>query len=140
LRALRFFRISAIAAFITLSSSRSISFLVSTLGTLCLHHHLQSFYHHHHSTGITGNIYDVFVKPYFMDAYRPVKRGDRFMSRRAMKSVEFKIVEVEPGPYAIVGPDTLVDCKGDPIKRRDESKLSDVGYDDVGGVSKQVTQ
>ncbi len=47
--------------------------------------------------GITGNIYDVFVKPYFMDAYRPVKRGDRFMSRRAMKAVEFKIVEVEPG-------------------------------------------
>jgi hypothetical protein len=37
------------------------------------------------------------VKPYFMDAYRPVKRGDRFVSRRAMKSVEFKIVEVEPG-------------------------------------------
>jgi transitional endoplasmic reticulum ATPase len=55
-----------------------------------------------------------------------------------MKSVEFKIVEVEPGPYAIVGPDTLVDCKGDPIKRRDESKLTDVGYDDVGGVSKQL--
>jgi transitional endoplasmic reticulum ATPase len=55
-----------------------------------------------------------------------------------MKAVEFKIVEVEPGPYAIVGPDTLVDCKGDPIKRRDESKLSDVGYDDVGGVSKQL--
>ena len=93
---------------------------------------------HRPTTGITGNIYDVFVKPYFMDAYRPVKRGDRFMSRRAMKAVEFKIVEVEPGPYAIVGPDTLVDCKGDPIKRRDESKLSDVGYDDVGGVSKQV--
>lgn len=23
--------------------------------------------------GISGNIYDVFVKPYFMDAYRPVK-------------------------------------------------------------------
>lgn len=90
------------------------------------------------TTGITGNIYDVFVKPYFMDAYRPVKKGDRFISRRAMKSVEFKIVEVEPGPYAIVGPDTLVDCKGDPLKRRDESKLSDVGYDDVGGVSKQV--
>ncbi len=43
-----------------------------------------------------------------------------------------------PGPYAIVGPDTLVDCKGDPIKRRDESKLSEVGYEDVGGVSKQV--
>lgn len=88
--------------------------------------------------GISGNIYDVFVKPYFMDAYRPVKRGDRFISRRAMKMVEFKIVEVEPGPYAIVGPDTLVDCKGDAIKRRDESSLADVGYDDVGGVGRQV--
>ena len=52
-------------------------------------------------TGISGNIYDVFVKPYFMDAYRPVKRGDRFMSRRAMKSVEFKIVEVEPPSFQL---------------------------------------
>ncbi len=90
--------------------------------------------------GISGDIYQVFVRPYFMDTYRPVKRGDRFMSRRAMKAVEFKIVEVEPGPYAIVGPDTLVDCKGDAIKRRDESSLADVGYDDVGGVSKQVRE
>ena len=42
------------------------------------------------------------------------------------------------GPYAIVGPDTTIDCKGEPLKRRDESKLSDVGYEDVGGVSKQA--
>ena len=32
-----------------------------------------------------------------------------------------------------------MDCKGDPIKRRDENKLDDVGYDDVGGVSKQLS-
>lgn len=67
-----------------------------------------------------SNLYEVFVKPYFLESYRPVKRGDRFLSRRAMKSIEFKVVDVQPKACGIVGPDTLIDCKGDPIKRREE--------------------
>jgi hypothetical protein len=31
-------------------------------------------------------------------------------------------------------------CEGEPIKREDEEKLADVGYDDVGGVRKQMAQ
>jgi transitional endoplasmic reticulum ATPase len=31
-------------------------------------------------------------------------------------------------------------CEGEAIKREDEEKLDEVGYDDVGGVRKQMAQ
>ena len=34
--------------------------------------------------GVTGNIFEVYLKPYFMDAYRPVKLGDTFIVREAV--------------------------------------------------------
>lgn len=54
--------------------------------------------------------------------------------------MEFKVVETDPEPYCIVAPDTEIFCEGDPIKREDEEKLDDVGYEDVGGVRKQLAQ
>lgn len=90
--------------------------------------------------GITGNLFDVFLKPYFLEAYRPVRKGDTFLARGGMRSVEFKVVETDPAEYCIVAPDTEIFCEGEPIKREDEEKLDDVGYDDVGGVRKQMAQ
>jgi len=60
--------------------------------------------------------------------------------RGGMRSVEFKVVETDPADYCIVAPDTEIYCEGDPIRREDEEKLDDVGYDDVGGVRKQMAQ
>ena len=57
-----------------------------------------------------------------------------------MRSVEFKVVETDPSPYAIVAPDTEIFCEGEPIRREDEERLDDVGYDDVGGVRKQMVR
>jgi hypothetical protein len=45
-----------------------------------------------------------------------------------------------PSHYSIVAPDTEIYCEGEPIKREDEERLDDVGYDDVGGVRKQMAQ
>eukprot|EP00878_Enallax_costatus_P000446 GHUV01000537.1.p1 GENE.GHUV01000537.1~~GHUV01000537.1.p1 ORF type:complete len:820 (+),score=314.21 GHUV01000537.1:161-2620(+) len=90
--------------------------------------------------GITGNLFDVFLKPYFLEAYRPVRKGDTFLVRGGMRSVEFKVVETDPAEYCIVAPDTEIFCEGEPIKREDEEKLDEVGYDDVGGVRKQMAQ
>ncbi|XP_073048633.1 cell division cycle protein 48 homolog isoform X2 [Primulina eburnea] len=89
---------------------------------------------------LTGNLFDVYLKPYFMDAYRPVRKGDLFQVRGGMRSVEFKVVEVDPGEYCVVAPDTAIFCEGEPIKREDEERLNEVGYDDVGGVRKQMAQ
>lgn len=69
-----------------------------------------------------------------------MRKDDLFLVRGGMRSVEFKIVEVDPGDYCIVAPDTVIFCEGEPIKREDEERLDDVGYDDIGGVRKQLAQ
>lgn len=90
--------------------------------------------------GLTGNLFDVYLKPYFLEAYRPIRKGDLFQVRGGMRSVEFKVVETDPGEYCVVAPDTEIFCEGEPIVREDEERLNEVGYDDVGGVRKQMAQ
>ena len=90
--------------------------------------------------GITGNLYDTFLKGYFEEAYRPLRLHDTFLVRGGMRAVEFKVVATDPGEWVIVEPDTEIFCDGEPIKREDEEKLDEVGYDDVGGVRKQMAQ
>jgi len=90
--------------------------------------------------GLTGNLYEAFLKPYFLESYRPVRKGDIFICRN-MRAVEFKVVDTDPSPYCVVVPDTIIRCDGEPVKREDEeSSLNEVGYDDIGGVRKQLAQ
>ncbi|VAI35063.1 unnamed protein product [Triticum turgidum subsp. durum] len=57
-----------------------------------------------------------------------------------MRSVEFKVMEMDPAvEYCIMAPDTEIFCEGEPVKREDEERLDDVGYDDVGGMGKPLT-
>lgn len=90
--------------------------------------------------GVTGDLFETFLKPYFLEAYRPLRKGDFFLVRGAMRAVEFKVVEVDPEPYCIVAPDTVIHCEGEPLKREDEERLDEVGYDDIGGCRKQLGQ
>ncbi|XP_013785535.1 transitional endoplasmic reticulum ATPase TER94-like [Limulus polyphemus] len=91
--------------------------------------------------GLTGSLFDVYLKPYFLEAYRPVHKGDMFGVRGGMRAVEFKVVETDPSPYCIVAPDTVIHCEGEPIKREEEEEtLNAVGYDDIGGCRKQLAQ
>jgi transitional endoplasmic reticulum ATPase len=86
--------------------------------------------------GITGDLTQTFLIPYFRDAYRPLKKGDLFIIRGGFKAVEFKVVATEPSDFGIVAPTTLMFTEGEPIKREDEEKLDDIGYDDIGGCRK----
>merc|ERR1719498_2311094 len=90
--------------------------------------------------GITGNLFETYLKPYFMEAYRPARQGDCLLVRSGFRPVEFKVVGVDPGEFCIVAPDTVIHCEGEPIKREDEEKLDDVGYDHIGGCPKQMAQ
>uniref|UniRef100_A0A7S0ZAC4 Vesicle-fusing ATPase n=1 Tax=Timspurckia oligopyrenoides TaxID=708627 RepID=A0A7S0ZAC4_9RHOD len=90
--------------------------------------------------GLTGNLFDTYLKPYFLEAYRPVRKNDTFLVRGGMRAVEFKVVETDPEEYCIVAPDTVIHCEGESIKREDEERLDDIGYDDIGGVRKQLAQ
>ena len=84
--------------------------------------------------------FSVGLTAYFLESYRPVRKGDLFLVRGGMRSVEFKVIETDPGEYCVVAPDTEIFCEGEPIKREDEERLNEVGYDDVGGVRKQMAQ
>lgn len=91
--------------------------------------------------GITGSLFETYLKPYFQEAYRPVHRGDLFVVRGGLRAIEFKVVEVDPAPNCIVASDTIIHCEGAPIKREEEEEsLSAVGYDDIGGCRKQLAQ
>ena len=81
--------------------------------------------------GVSGNLFDVYLKPYFLEAYRPLRVNDLFLVRNAMHPVEFKVVAMDPGPYGVVAPDTEIHCEGEPVKRADEEKADDIGYDDT---------
>merc|ERR1712054_76750 len=74
------------------------------------------------------------------EAYRPVRAGDLFLVRGGFRPVEFKVVGVDPGEFVICAPDTVIHCEGEPVKREDEEKLDDVGYDDIGGCKKAMAQ
>jgi len=89
--------------------------------------------------GLTGDLFDTFLKPYFLEAYRPLHKGDLFVARAAMRAVEFKVVDLDPAPFCIVAPETTIHCEGDPIKREDEeASMNEIGYDDIGGCRKQL--
>lgn len=91
--------------------------------------------------GLTGNIFEVFIKPYFTEAYRPVRKGDTFTISKAMRSVEFKVIETDPSPQCIVAPDTVIHFEGEPLSREEEEEgMHDIGYDDIGGCRKQLAQ
>ncbi|KAK4684061.1 transitional endoplasmic reticulum ATPase, partial [Tremellales sp. Uapishka_1] len=89
--------------------------------------------------GISGNLFDVYLRPYFLEAYRPLRKGDVFQVRGGMRTVDFKVVEVDPSPYCIVSSDTVIHTEGDALDREaEEANLNQVGYDDLGGCRKQL--
>jgi transitional endoplasmic reticulum ATPase len=88
-------------------------------------------------------------------AYRPIHKGDTFLVRGGMRTVEFMVIETDPSEYCIVSQDTVIhngkshqtrtfslipiSVEGDPVKREnEETNLADVGYDDIGGCRKQM--
>ena len=53
-------------------------------------------------------MFDVYLKPDFLEAYRPIHTGDTFIVRGGMRAVEFKVMGTEPEQYYIVAPDTVI--------------------------------
>ena len=89
---------------------------------------------------IKKNLFEDFLKPYFLDSYRPIKKGDSFKIKSEENFVEFKVVEIDPVDYCIVGPDTIIYCEGEPLQREKQTEDSEICYDNVGGCQKQLLQ
>ena len=90
--------------------------------------------------GITGDLLTSYLKPYFEESFRPLRKGDHFIVNNAFHPIEFKVVKTIPCDYVIVSPETKINTEGNPIKRDDEEKLDDIGYDDIGGCGKQINE
>ena len=93
--------------------------------------------------GLKGDLFEVFVKPYFHDKYRPLRMSDTFIARGGMRAVEFKVTGIEGADeeeeeYGIVGPDTEIFCDGEPLSRAEDDRLDEIGYDDIGGCGRQL--
>ncbi|KAK7000820.1 P-loop containing nucleoside triphosphate hydrolase protein [Favolaschia claudopus] len=58
----------------------------------------------------------------------PIRRkGDTFLVRGGMRTVEFKVMETDPAEFCIVAQDTVIHPEGDTFKREDaESNLNDI--------------
>lgn len=88
--------------------------------------------------GLTGDLAQTYLIPYFKDAFRAVHKGDSFIVRGNFKPVEFKIVAAEPGDFGIVTSATILFTEGEHIVREEENKMDGVGYEDIGGCRKQM--
>jgi transitional endoplasmic reticulum ATPase len=94
--------------------------------------------------GINGDLF-AFLKPYFADKYRPLYVGDVIAVPSGLKMVEFKVMSIDSlngteAESCIVGPDTELFYEGDPLDKSEDDRNNDIGYDDVGGCSKQLLQ
>ena len=90
--------------------------------------------------GLTGDLTQTYLIPYFKDAFRPIHKGDNFVVRGNFRAVEFKVVATEPSEFGIVNANTILFTEGEPIKRSDEESANDIGYDDIGGCRRQMAQ
>jgi hypothetical protein len=97
--------------------------------------------------GITDNLYEVWLKPYFENRYRPVTVDDTFIVRGNMRAIEFKVTAIEHldsfitrapypwnphcYPHCIVSPETLIFCEGKPVERHAEHDMDSIGADNA---------
>lgn len=56
----------------------------------------------------TDYLFDNLLAPYFHEAYRPLRKGDSFTCRAAMRTANFKVIEIDPPEYGIVTQDTFI--------------------------------
>ncbi|KAG9394277.1 ATPase family associated with various cellular activities (AAA) [Carpediemonas membranifera] len=88
--------------------------------------------------GVTGDLFETFLGPYFREAFRPVIEGDSFIIRANMRAVEFRVEKTDPEGGCIVSETTEVFCDGEPVERAEEDPDANVSYEDLGGVRKQL--
>ena len=89
--------------------------------------------------GVSDNLFDDYIKPYFSEAYRPITKGDLFLAHNSVRqSVKFEVVETNPPPYCIVAPDTVIHFDGKPVKRKDDLTdkimVEGCGINEINGV------
>ena len=52
--------------------------------------------------GLTGSWFQAYLRPYFLEAYRPLYQGNTFLVRGGMRAVEFKVQINIPMPKVVI--------------------------------------
>ncbi len=81
--------------------------------------------------GFTGSLFETYLKPYFQDAYRPVKVGDCYMLQGGSHPVEFQVVDVNvkdkvTACVCIVAPETIISCHGVALQKAMSQMMADL--------------
>lgn len=95
--------------------------------------------------GVTGETFETFLQPFFEGEFKPLRKGDTFVTRGAMRTVEFKVMDIatsteEEAEYCYINEDTEILYEGEALKRDDDESLNEIGYDDIGGCKRQLAQ
>ncbi|NXW10216.1 TERA ATPase, partial [Fregetta grallaria] len=88
--------------------------------------------------GITGNLFEVYLKPYFLEAYRPIRKGNRIsIFYTGLHCLLLSLLATSEGHticFALESVGVLA------AEADEEESLNEVGYDDIGGCRKQLAQ
>lgn len=97
--------------------------------------------------GMSGDLIEIFLKPHFKDNQLPLKVGDTFIARGGMRAIEFKVTAIEvegksDAEFGLITEDTIIEdfTEEDHLGREEDERTKEVGYDDVGGCSRQLAQ
>ena len=60
-----------------------------------------------------------------------MRKGKTFLIRSGLKAVVFKDFEIDQSKFCIDAPNAMFFEKEKPIKREEEEKIDEVGYDDI---------
>jgi len=96
--------------------------------------------------GYTGDLKEDYLIPYFEGKYRPLAKGSIFSVRKGGRLVKFKVMDLitdsESGEdvFCIVDDTTQFFTDDEPLSREEEEEYNEVGYDDIGGCSRQLAQ
>mmetsp|Transcript_5730 Transcript_5730/g.9919 ORF Transcript_5730/g.9919 Transcript_5730/m.9919 type:complete len:879 (+) Transcript_5730:86-2722(+) len=90
------------------------------------------------------DFFEDFIAPYFSGTHRPLRVEDTFVAtNKDGAEVEFKVtmiddVESEDVKFCLVVPDTDIEVDEEPLSRLKDDRQNEVGYDDLGGVKRQL--
>jgi transitional endoplasmic reticulum ATPase len=90
-----------------------------------------------------GDLFEVYIKPYFEGKFRTLHRGDSFhidgpKGKIEFQCVEIDSVEVDGDSACVVVDETIIESEGEPIDKEDGDDLDGAGYDMIGGASKHL--
>jgi len=95
--------------------------------------------------GFDGDAFDLSLKPFLKGNERPLSVGDIIYTTATDddgRTIRWKLLEMEPAyldTHAVVGSDTQVFPDGDPLTEEDLQEEEIIGYEDIGGLDRQIS-